>query len=397
MGKLGNSAKQGSGRNNFLSIKEAEKKRVRVLLSGPIKSIDGSITTGTKGEPFSSWWHRIKEDAAKGREYHEWLCVGKYRGCRLCLENDTFVAQKGGEIKNNEKPHPLRKKTYVNVWSYEDGKVLILAAGSDLFDKLSTIEDTRKLNADELDVTIVRSGKGIRTSYDAVAGEVSPFVLPDGNFLYNLDDETAVSDRSVEDLEKVMSGEFDKQFTAARESAPSMAVDIMAAMNTVVNFGQYAGKTIAQIMAIDVRYVQWLVQNAPDPVTGQAAAITLQANQAGASAPPPPPPPLAQPPPPLAQPSPTLVSSSPPVSGGAGTYQAPPIVPPAPVAQSPFDMLQVAAKTVEQLRAECITKASSDPKYRDPSVLKAKMLEAGGSLDLNSFTAKQLEKLIAIL
>ncbi len=404
MGRMANSAKQSSGgRNIFLSIKENDKKRVRVLFDGAIKSPDGNISTGgTKGEPFGSWWHRIKDDPRIGRGYHEWLCVGKMRGCPLCLENDTFVASKQGvEVKINEKPYPVRKKTYVNVWGYDEGKVMVLAAGSDLFDAMVGIEEARGVDLDKLDVTIVRSGQGLRTTYQPVAGETQPFLLPDGHFLFDLEAETAVSDRSREDLDKVLSGEFDKQFVKQgaaglpADAAGAHGIDLNVAQQVVVNFGQYAGKNLGQIAVIDMRYLAWLSQNSNDSNIAQSAAAIVNSTMAPPAHQAPPPPP---PPPP--------VPAQPPVKAGAPPPPPPPAMP-APVmpsaapAASPFDNLAAQAgasgKTVEQLRAECVTKASSSPVYRDPAKLKEKMMQAGGSLDLNGFSAPQLEQLLAIL
>lgn len=396
MGRLADSGKQSAGRSIFLTIPENGKKRVRVLFSGPIKGIDGSVTTGTKGEPFGSWWHRIAEDARVGRKYHDWLCIGKYRNCPLCFDNERFVDSKAGvDVKNGEKPWPVRKKTYVNVWDYEEGKVRVVSAGSKLWDGMTAIETARGIDIDTLDITILKSGKGMRTEYQVVAGEASPFILPDGHFLFHLEEETAVSDRPKENLDQVISGEYDKQFTNNRSSAPAGAgapagqsVDMTAVSGVVINFGQYAGRSLSQILAIDPRYISWLAANCNDAAIAQAAAI-LMAN----SAPPAQAPPVQQPP-----------SNVPPINPQAPPPPPPP--PPAsltPPAASPFDQLAAAnsvagsAKTIQQLRDECIAKASSNPAFRNTQVLIDKMKEAGGSTDLNAFTAQQLEKLLSIM
>jgi len=427
MGRLNESTK---GNSNILFLESGTKKRVRLIFDGQVKKADGSVMHMTQN-PLGSWWHRIKEDAGTGRKFHNWLCIGKYRNCPLCFDNGNYEATlpPGTKPKNADRPWPLGKKTYVNAFVYDDGKVKVVPLGNDLWEKLQTIEKATGIDIDQMDVVLTRNGQGLTTTYDAVPMPSAPFVLSEGQFLLDLEEQVAISDKTKEELDEVLSGEFDRKFAQGASGGQRPAgqaaggVDAHAAGATLINFGQHAGKTLAQIATIDVRYVQWLAVNSNDPNIAQAAAAVVQATVP--MAPPAAPPAAAQapvaagaPPPPVyAPPAATVQAPAPavpaaqgqplhpaPAPAAAPVAQVAPLTAPAPAGTPPLDPFAAmaaqgapAAKTIDQLRAEAITKASGNPAYRDMNLLRQKMQQAGGGTDLNAFTAAQLESLISIL
>lgn len=374
MGRLVDSG-GGSGRR-FLSLKDGDKKKVRFVFDGQIKKPDSTIVQGT-AMPFSSWWHKINEDKIIGRKYHGWLCIGEFRNCPLCIENAAHTAHIQGKVKNADRKWQLQKKTYVNVWSYADNAMMILAAGKELWESCQGLEGI-KGNIDTYDVIIARTGTGFNTKYNAYPDNSTPFVLPQGHYLYDMEAETAASDRPEAELREILSGEFDtKMGSLDQAKLAEGGAPLGRAAGVIVNFGQYAGKTLGQIAAENFAYVAWLASNSHDATVAMAAKELMSANQT---------PPVAPP----AQPAPP-----------AQTYQAP------PPAVNPFEAAQAAqaaagtappALTRDALKKQATDIAMSKPEYRDPMKLAGKMKEAsGGSMDINSFTEVQLQKLIAIL
>lgn len=406
MGRLVESNSKGNA--NILYIGDNAKLRVRFLLDGTIKKADGATVIGTQ-MPLGSWWHRIADKADIGRKFHNWLCIGKYRNCPLCAENGQWEATQppGQKIANKDRPYPLTKKTYVNAFIYDEGRVKVVPLGNDLWDQLQLLEKTLAIDIDKMDVVLTRTGQGLQTTYGAIQLGASPFVMPEGQFLLDLEEQVATSDRGQEDLNQILSGEFDRKFAAGNTTAAGQGgpVDAGAAGAMMVNFGHYAGKTLSEIVKVDVKYVQWLAVNSNDPNVAQAAAAVIQAvvpsgavngppaAPAVSSLPPVAPPVQAPPPPPPPPPAPVPASAvaPPPAAPAPNPFAA--IPPAAPAAQ----VAAPAVRTLESVRSECIAKASANPAYKDYRVLMAKMQQAGGGNDINTFTMPQLEQLLAIL
>ena len=406
MGRLNETSK---GNSNILYLEDNAKEKVRLLFDGPVKKADGSVITMSTQNPLGSWWHRIAERHDVGRRFHNWLCIGKFRNCPLCFENGQWEGTQppGTKIANGNRPYSLGKKTYVNVFVYSQNRVKVIPLGNDLWEKLQNIEKTVGQDIDKMDVVLTRSGQGLTTTYDAVPMGVSPFILPEGQFLFDLEEQVAISDRTKEELDEVLSGEYDRKFAPGARTgsaAPAGSVDVSAAGAMMVNFGQHAGKTLAEIARVDIRYCQWLAVNSNDPNIAQAAAAMVQ-SLVPAAAP-------AVNGPPAASVAPPLAPAAPPAPMAPAAPPAAPQYPPAPpvampsaapapvAAPNPFAALAAgagAAKTVDQLKAEAIAKATANPAYRDMNALAAKMKQAGGSMDINSFTAPQLEMLVSIL
>ncbi len=379
---------------NFMSLKDGDKKKVRLLFDGPVRRPDGSTFQGTQ-LPFGSWWHRMKEDATKGRKYHDWLCIGQFRNCPLCIENGAYEAAnpaaEGKKVENKLKPWPMKKKTDVNAWSYEMNKVVIISLGNDLWDKLKTIEEAKGKDIDQFDVMLTRKGQGITTTYDAVPMDEVAFSLPEGNFLFDLEAETAKSERGADELNEVISGDFDRkqgQDGGQRQAGAPAGGDVNAAMAVVMTFGAHAGRTLGDVFKSEPNYLTWLMSNSTDPNIAQAASIILAASA---------PKPLA--PPPVAPLAPAPLA--PPAAPAALAPPAAPLAPPA-APEDPFAALSApaAAPPVDRaaLETQVRTIAASKPDYRNPANLKAKLQAVTSrTLDIKAFTVEELQKLIAIL
>lgn len=381
--------KKGGRSNTFLGLKDGDKKRVRFIFEGPVQGTDGSVTA-MKQSPFGSWWHKIAEDKEKGRKYHEWLCIGQYHNCPLCIENTSAEVAApprpdGKKMANSDKPWPLKKKIDINAWSYEHQKVLIVSCGRELWDKLVLLEETKGKDIDMFDIILTRKGQGFQTNYDAIPDADILFALPAGNFIFNLELETSKSERTDAELNEVVTGELDKKYAdrapngSRAASAPPAAGDTTAASNAIITFGAHQGKKLGDVFKAEPAYVAWMMQNSADPGLAQAAAILVNAAAAPKSPPPPPAPaaPVVSPPPPAA-----------------------------PAAPAPADMFAAAAslpeiapvETIESLQKKARDLAMSKPEYRDPKKLAEKLKSAsGGIVDINKFTIEQLRKLIEIL
>jgi len=239
---------KGGGKNpNMLEIAPNTTKLMHILLKD-------------NEEPVSYWTHYIPSKVAKGPKGAVVICPGR-DVCPACADG-TF---------RTKRVHAI------NVWDYENKTVKILEGGNSIFQALKQIKDQIG-SLLTVDISIKKSGEGMNTKYSVVPiPMMSPFDISKAQTLFDI--VKLKKQNSPEEIDTIlakMSGvEHEEQApaeeaswgeeTPAPEPSPATQTPTQTTGSTILAFGKYKGKTMADVYKEDPNYVKWCAENMSDP------------------------------------------------------------------------------------------------------------------------------------
>lgn len=216
----------GGGDPNIVTI--GEKTRIRPLQ--------------VEGAPVVTWSQHIIENPRDADQVEFVICPG--RGCPLCRKPHN---PKGQDYWS------LQTRHGANVWCYEEGQTgpKILIAGKQVFKEFDAAAEVGIL-PHECDWVIVKSGKGLQTSYSVQRLDKSPaeFTVEPGDLFDLSKYEKPPSFEQI--LEKVESMGIDY------DALPVPTFTVEAALAFVLPYGKLKGETIESAMASDDQYIDWM-------------------------------------------------------------------------------------------------------------------------------------------
>lgn len=200
----------------------------------------GDITKIRILEPSAEMWlqHSVESQDGDGNDlFRSIVCRGDAT-CPLCAKG--------------RKNFPITKRYAVNVFDYGSGEVKVLVAGSAIFVKGFERDATLGFNVMDYDYTIKKNGKSKNTTYDVVRMDKTPMPEVDPDSLKDLSrySDVMTPEKIFETLES-MNIVYDEL------TLPSFTLE--EAENFVLPFGKMKGLTVAEAIAQDMGWIDWLL------------------------------------------------------------------------------------------------------------------------------------------
>jgi hypothetical protein len=277
--------------------------------------------TKTWTSPMGAWVHEFK--TANG--YATILCDKWVNACPFCYENEIYK-QRNPNYKNTggRLPYGMSKKGLLQVWDFQEKKVLWLLAGKKIQEGMDFIL-TKMADRYHGFVTITRTGRGLSTNYrvdisngisldeyaiNTIASTMMPRDQVENRFRmtqaeifkksgvepasyfsqklpmkFNIDIsnwgqipksiEQQISANSSNPTTPAQAQESQPVTPQANVTAPEPSPQALEAVNTICTVGMYKDKTFAVIIQeVGKPYIQYLLRSGSD-VEKQSANIIL--------------------------------------------------------------------------------------------------------------------------
>lgn len=215
---IGQSNRGNSGSSDLVQIENG--KRVRLLLAE------------SGGEPVSHWSYAI---SAPDDGYRTWISP-----------------QQGENFFEMAQAFRLRPVHAALAWDYEEKGVRILEAGNQIWEDIKKLHDVGK-DLTGRDIIIHKQGSGRSTEYSVTDADPTPFQLPAGTELPDLNAryQPPTYDGVLEDLKQM-------GFTNPVELFTPVHISYEEAAAKKVPFGKYKDKTIGEVFQLDSTYLAFL-------------------------------------------------------------------------------------------------------------------------------------------